>query len=669
MNGRRNDEHNNNDDSRPVLFPQFDTNNNVREYDQSSSTGMPSIPSIETTTGIIYGSSPAAASAAALSFAEAAASAVSPNRPDTRGRTNYRKNSDASNSLSSSNEQNETKSRLHESSTNDGGNTAAAGPSGDTTTPMDNRIVVDAAADQERQILLLVLLAQVCAMHDATPRTFTVHVLDLYERGLLDRESIQFLFELGLVPSTSSTSTNPTAGGLGLITNVSSENAGDVDINSDTRTYSTGVQLLRETEESLQVETVSLAIEDAEESALTTMTTKRTINATTTVNLTQQSRIIETKAIRRQLSLSDQMTGSMLKSKPAFQSDTPTPTATATEADNMNDDSDQTPRPLPSISTSIHDNSDKPWEVEHFPLSLSRYQREFREVKLLNKGSFGQVYHCVRMLDSCDYAIKKIVFDARGYESKNIQRVMREVECLASASDHPNVVHYYTSWLEPSWMTGNVNGNSGQHPPAHRQQHKYLLTGGSGPEGRDSPSNRLLRDLQNLVQHTNSDFTSTRHYDESSSFDRDHRRGSASVDTVDDDSWDASYQSYSLEPFDDAMGDSQPFSWDDDIRRASRTGGTGTGTGTGMRSGKKKNSPYRYQIFLFIQMQLCHPATLADWIRERNKQIPESDHQKRIGPALTIFNQIVCGLAHIHEKGKSIYYSPIIDTNESQPLN
>ena len=55
------------------------------------------------------------------------------------------------------------------------------------------------SVDHERQVLLLFLLAQVCALHDPTPRTFTVHVLGLFEQGILDREAIQFLFELFLI--------------------------------------------------------------------------------------------------------------------------------------------------------------------------------------------------------------------------------------------------------------------------------------------------------------------------------------------------------------------------------------------------------------------------------------------------------------------------------------
>jgi hypothetical protein len=35
------------------------------------------------------------------------------------------------------------------------------------------------SVDQERQVLLLVLLAQICALHDPTPRTFTVRKFNI----------------------------------------------------------------------------------------------------------------------------------------------------------------------------------------------------------------------------------------------------------------------------------------------------------------------------------------------------------------------------------------------------------------------------------------------------------------------------------------------------------
>ncbi|CAM9261248.1 unnamed protein product [Phaeothamnion confervicola] len=47
--------------------------------------------------------------------------------------------------------------------------------------------------DGERQLVITVLLAQVCAQLDVTPRTFCDQALRLYERGVLD--SLEFLYE------------------------------------------------------------------------------------------------------------------------------------------------------------------------------------------------------------------------------------------------------------------------------------------------------------------------------------------------------------------------------------------------------------------------------------------------------------------------------------------
>ena len=87
---------------------------------------------------------------------------------------------------------------------NDNNNTAAAAesPSSLIKSPPSSpsATTAAAAAEHERQTLLLMLLAQVCSLHDATPRTFVVHVLALFERGILDSNSIRFLFDMGLVP-------------------------------------------------------------------------------------------------------------------------------------------------------------------------------------------------------------------------------------------------------------------------------------------------------------------------------------------------------------------------------------------------------------------------------------------------------------------------------------
>mmetsp|Transcript_103626 Transcript_103626/g.155198 ORF Transcript_103626/g.155198 Transcript_103626/m.155198 type:complete len:772 (-) Transcript_103626:253-2568(-) len=417
--------------------------------------------------------------------------------------------------------------------------------------------------DQERQILLIMLLAQVCALHDPTPRTFTVHVLELFERGILDRDSIRFLFELGLVPSISP--------GRALLTN------GRAD---DDEGVSSAVVL----ESQLALPVVPGVVQQ------------------------QLQRSREASAIRSQLSQSQE------RQRPENDNCN---TTNATDAANTEDTST--------------------WDVANFPLSLSRYQREFTQVALLNSGSFGQVFQATRKMDGCDYAIKKIAFNAVGYSNETIQTVVREVQCLATVSDHPNIVRYYTSWLEPSWMTG-----SGQVEP-------------------NVPQHKLLTDLQQLMHHPGDEKTTDSLCDDtgaegSSYFSREfssfgqsrpgssgRRRRRFSFDSSVE-SADGGWNSY-RDPRLSDLG----FAYEDSYLT------------TSPRKQQKENqqqpaptpqSPtYRYQICLYIQMQLCQPATLADWIRERNRQVPEADHGLRIEPALDIFEQIVNGLAHVHAKG------------------
>jgi serine/threonine protein kinase len=97
-----------------------------------------------------------------------------------------------------------------------------------------------------------------------------------------------------------------------------------------------------------------------------------------------------------------------------------------------------------------------PASIDGIPLvRYSRYKSEFREISALGKGGFGTVFKCENVLDGRAYAVKKIriksFVDHRGLPTKHLsaqlKRVLREVKILARL-DHPNIVRYYTSWLE-----------------------------------------------------------------------------------------------------------------------------------------------------------------------------------------------------------------------------
>ncbi len=94
--------------------------------------------------------------------------------------------------------------------------------------------------------------------------------------------------------------------------------------------------------------------------------------------------------------------------------------------------------------------------IDGIPLvRYSRYTSEFNEILALGRGGFGTVFRCRNVLDGREYAIKKIKItsplsvsgNATKHLSQKLHRVLREVKCLALL-DHPNIVRYYTAWLE-----------------------------------------------------------------------------------------------------------------------------------------------------------------------------------------------------------------------------
>ena len=450
------------------------------------------------------------------------------------------------------------------------------------------------STDQERQILLLMLLAQVCALHDATPRTFTVHVLELFERGILDRESIHFLFDLGLVPSISPTRR--------LLTNSSASS-------------------------SVPPEDPSNAEQQQQQLMLTT--------AATTPLLTARQRSLEAGAIRTSLEQHDEHIQQQKQKQQRNKKQNGQQSNTWAGDNNKGGGSNATR-----------------WDVEHFPLSLSRYQREFDQISIISAGAFGQVYHVIRKMDGCDYAMKKVTFDATGFSDEGIDQVVREVQCLAKVSDHPNIVRYYTSWLEPGWMTGGTSSSptttgedesTGTAPVQQQQQHQLVtdLQQLMKLQHRDAPSSHCTND--------DMDFSSIKKGRGRNGRQRRRFSFGSSMASADQ-SWE-SYSDWSIGgrgiSFDTSSIAGQNYRFEADSSHSNKRNHNRGSHGKEKQSRHSKVSPYRYQVNLFIQMQLCHPASLADYIRERNSKIPEADFHLRVGPALDIFRQIAAGLVHI----------------------
>jgi len=105
------------------------------------------------------------------------------------------------------------------------------------------------------------------------------------------------------------------------------------------------------------------------------------------------------------------------------------------------------------------------------PILLSRYRREFEEIATIGRGNFGTVYLSSSRVDGRRYAIKKIVLHMDSDHTDVGELLRREVQCLARC-DHPNVVRYYTAWMEPGWMNGDgpfpAGGGIGTLDNGHR---------------------------------------------------------------------------------------------------------------------------------------------------------------------------------------------------------
>lgn len=500
------------------------------------------------------------------------------------------------------------------------------------------------SANQEIQTLLLILLAQVCALHDSTPKTFVVHVLSLYERGILEYDSIAFIFDLGLVPlSPSARLANFAFDSTPPDPKLEEERHTPIDPAS--------VNHIEVSEEGGEAEERMAAIipyqpsypysKDGSENTPSNFDSTQIIHQiaqlrrSNSVDSNAELRSQHVYAIRRHLESYHQ---SNSKSSPPMT------------------------HHLPFASS-----SQSSWSVEHHPLSLSRYNREFIQKRLLAAGSFGQVFQSMNKLDNVDYAIKRVAFSAKGYDYSQVEMVIREVQCLAKLG-HENVVRYYTSWLEPSWMTGSsnehdhlhddddegdcYNDSEYTHDRTNRNEllsndvqkrllnnFKRLVIGGPNDSSLNGEGDDVLTKIENELRHVKSSW---------------------SFDDADDQSRNSDdYNSIS----EGGYGGSECSEWTQDF---SSRGGVAIqekriSTRQGMIPTKEDSLPisdkrtfsksYRYQICLFIQMQLCQPSTLADWICERNANDNlSSSREQGYLKAWDIFQQIANGLSHVHSK-------------------
>ncbi|KAE8692020.1 Wee1-like protein kinase [Hibiscus syriacus] len=77
---------------------------------------------------------------------------------------------------------------------------------------------------------------------------------------------------------------------------------------------------------------------------------------------------------------------------------------------------------------------------------LSRYHTDFHEIEQIGTGNFSRVFKVLKRIDGCLYAVKHSTRQL--HQDTERRKALMEVQALAAAGSHENIVGYYSSWFE-----------------------------------------------------------------------------------------------------------------------------------------------------------------------------------------------------------------------------
>ena len=83
---------------------------------------------------------------------------------------------------------------------------------------------------------------------------------------------------------------------------------------------------------------------------------------------------------------------------------------------------------------------------------IPRYTNEYKEYNKIGQGGFGEVFVSKHYLDNNLYAVKKIIIPEEKHS--DINSAISEILIL-SRLNHPNIVRYFNSWIEPCIIETN----------------------------------------------------------------------------------------------------------------------------------------------------------------------------------------------------------------------
>ncbi|CAH8516097.1 unnamed protein product [Heterobilharzia americana] len=249
------------------------------------------------------------------------------------------------------------------------------------------------------------------------------------------------------------------------------------------------------------------------------------------------------------------------------------------------------------------------------PSFTSPFEIDFKFIRRLGRGGFGQVFEVENRLDGCRYAIKRIRMNEVD-DDKNI--FLREVKALATL-DHPGIVRYHRAWKE--------------YPPAGWQESRDAMMMDFSDDLTSKSDSTECGNDENCFSNTISSSLNLGSYHLSSSLAAGGSIGSNSFSSYkpskaysDDDSLIVFENNCSSETLSCTDSDIPKHSVDKKILKA-----------------QHKNE-VKYTCYLYIQMQLCSPKSLRDWLVAHS--LPESRPLR--AELICMFRQIVDAVSYLH---------------------
>ncbi|KAJ5722334.1 hypothetical protein N7488_000369 [Penicillium malachiteum] len=288
---------------------------------------------------------------------------------------------------------------------------------------------------------------------------------------------------------------------------------------------------------------------------------------------------------------------------------------------------------------------------------MSRYSVEFNELRILGRGSFGEVYQVQNHIDGQEYAVKKIPLSQRRldqlqYGGQNqLETIMKEIRTLARL-EHTNIVRYYGAWVEQAHITSHATLRS-KPETSYEHSHIHMPNNGSINEPSmgivfEHSESSIFESHASSLPDDHGFHDRLERLDSHATSSSRHTRKSSTVELEDDDDIESIPRNFNNHSY----GQTSTFGETDDIF----TDGLSQDRSKMLQRHRGSKHPPP-AVILHIQMSL-HPISLSSYLNpqagERSKSddgSPARRHCFHLIPSLRLILDIVSGVEYLHSKG------------------